>query len=184
MLQLLIAQKEKGAPELERQADELQREAMEVKINNEAAVSEFHTWKTYLDKTNYEISSVIHQPEHALPFLQNGRLLHVVTDSADWGWSVLINLRKISFVEYNSAENKNKLLLDRKGAQSTVNQPQDFVFVLDVLLEASRDSDANLKPRTLTDDRQKQSVADVAIVQASLNAISSISAVRLNLPKV
>ena len=154
---------------------------MGVKITNEAAVGEYHTWKSLLDKTNNEISSVIRQPENALPFLQSGRLLHIVADSIDWGWAVLINLRKISFAEYNLTENK---LLDRKGAQSTVNQSQDFVFVLDVLLEASRDSEANLKPRAPADDQQKQNVTDVAMVQASLNAISSLSAVRLNLPQV
>jgi superfamily II RNA helicase len=51
-------QKEKNAPELERQADEFQKEGMAIAIKEDDSVSEYHSWVQLLERTKNDISGV------------------------------------------------------------------------------------------------------------------------------
>ena len=93
---------------------------MAVAADDETAVADYHAWTKLLDRAVKEAAATLREPEHCLPFLQAGRLLRVVGESAvfqagqpaggagledgedgegtpdggDFGWGVLVAVRK------------------------------------------------------------------------------------------
>lgn len=94
-------QQERQAPELERQASELRNEAAAITVSAEDAVREYVAYSDLLLQKREEIARVAAQPAFCLPFLQSGRMVQVSCDRVEWGWGVVVNVRK-------SAQNKGK----------------------------------------------------------------------------
>jgi superfamily II RNA helicase len=94
-------QQERNAPALEQQAAELRKEANTIEVPQEEAVREYVTYSDLLLQKQEEISRIATQPAYCLPFLQAGRMVQVTCDRVEWGWGVVVNVRK-------SAQNKGK----------------------------------------------------------------------------
>lgn len=94
-------QQERNAPELERQAAELRKEAAAVAVANEDVVREYAGLVDLLAQKQAEIRRVAMQPAYCLPFLQSGRMVLIACDDVEWGWGVVVNVRK-------SAQSKGK----------------------------------------------------------------------------
>lgn len=169
-------QQERNAPELERRAEEIQKEAMAVTVPSEEAVAEYYTWLKLLQKTQADMQSVVMQPNNCLPFLNSGRVVRISSHGVDWGYGVIINHRKCK--EVPSIERSI-------GFDRTQNQIES-VYVLDVLIKA-RQADGSkqdgqpdcteLRPHS---DEGKNGIE---IVQCSLRAVKTLSAIRMGLPK-
>jgi ATP-dependent RNA helicase DOB1 len=94
-------QQERNAPALEQQAAELRKEANTIEVPQEEAVREYVTYSDLLLQKQEEISRIATQPAYCLPFLQAGRMVQVTCDRVEWGWGVVVNVRK-------SAQSKGK----------------------------------------------------------------------------
>jgi ATP-dependent RNA helicase DOB1 len=94
-------QQERNAPALEQQAAELRKEANTIEVPQEEAVREYVTYSDLLLQKQEEINRIATQPAYCLPFLQAGRMVQVTCDRVEWGWGVVVNVRK-------SAQNQGK----------------------------------------------------------------------------
>jgi ATP-dependent RNA helicase DOB1 len=90
-------QREKDAPGLLAQADELQAEADDIKFDSpdeEEIINEYYQMDQQLLAARRSISKYIRKPEHILRYLQTGRLLDVNIDGDMYGWGVVVSCRK------------------------------------------------------------------------------------------
>ena len=70
-------QNEMSAPKLQAEVDALKSEIDEVKVENEKLVFTVYQMKQAIAKLESQIRAVEMTPKYLLPFLQNGRLIHV-----------------------------------------------------------------------------------------------------------
>ena len=96
-------QQERNAPELERQACELRKEANDIVVAGEDTVREYAGFADLLERKKEEIRRSSMQAAFCLPFLQGGRMVQIVCEGVEWGWGVVVNVRK-------SAQSKGKKL--------------------------------------------------------------------------
>ncbi|KAM4527775.1 exosome RNA helicase MTR4 [Odontesthes bonariensis] len=133
-----------------------------IEIPNEESVVTYFKIRQQLAKLGKEIQEFIHKPKYCLPFLQPGRLVRVKNEDADFGWGVVVNFCKKSNVK-----------------ASTEFEP---LYVVEVLLHCSKDSVKNsateaAKPATPGETGEMQ------VVPIMLHLLTSISSVRLYIPK-
>ena len=195
-------QQELHAPELERKADELQREAALIEIQDEALVADYAATKSMLDKTAMDIAAVIRQPACCLPFLEPGRLVHVCCHGTDWGWGVLLAKHKntgplsSSFTPGNVLGHEQAIKMASKDGGGANAGGSCGDYILDVLLHvellnAAIEPHQNMmassnfcRQRSLGPcEDENLSVYEAQVVQISLAVVDGWSAVRLNLPK-
>ncbi|XP_041825884.1 exosome RNA helicase MTR4 [Melanotaenia boesemani] len=133
-----------------------------IEIPSEDGVVTYFKIRQQLAKLGKEIQEFIHKPKYCLPFLQPGRLVKVKKDDADFGWGVVVNFCKKSNVK-----------------ASTDSEP---LYVVEVLLHCSKDSVKNsateaAKPAVSGETGEMQ------VVPVMLHLLTSISSVRLYIPK-
>lgn len=146
-------QAERHAPELEAQAEELQREALTIVIEEDEIVEEYHSKCKMLEKCKEEMAITIREPSNCVPFLQSGRMVNINSSKEyHYGWGVIINI--------NKGSKKSSLAADHQLSGE---------YILDVFLERTLIIDGTTEP--------------IQIVQVSIDSLNIISAVRLTLPK-
>eukprot|EP01041_Mallomonas_annulata_P000722 gene722-1392_t len=176
-------QQEQLAPELEQQAEELQREAVAIEVSDEDIVGEYQAWSQQLVKVQTQMMDIMRKPQHCLPFLQPGRMMRILARDAtategqgeDWGWGILVAMRKAT----NGSSVSNAFTLVGAGG----GKGADADYVLDVLLPTSRSEGADDDKEPLRPFDGDLSTANGIVVAISLSALSGLSAVRLNLPR-
>ena len=190
-------QQEQSVPELEKEADELQREAMSIVLEDEVVVSDYYGWCKMLKRCSFDIAEILQRQEYCLPFLQPGRLLNLMTRepyesksidsngndtsaSSDLKavkaslhkglWGVIVNLRKANKLSDQMLQKGNVVGID----DELIIDPESYV--IDVLLEVSTSNSES-------DAANPTSTPRMEVFQVALSSLFSISAARLTLPK-
>ncbi len=57
-------------------------------------MSSYYKLRQQLDHLSQEMLAYIQKPQHLLPFLQPGRLVHVKNADDDFGWGMVVNFQK------------------------------------------------------------------------------------------
>ncbi|XP_027881297.1 exosome RNA helicase MTR4 [Xiphophorus couchianus] len=133
-----------------------------IEIPNEESVITYFKIRQQLAKLGKEIQEFIHKPKYCLPFLQPGRLVKVKNEDTDFGWGVVVNFsKKTNTKVYGAAEP---------------------LYVVEVLLHCSKESVKNsateaAKPAVPGETGEMQ------VVPVMLHLLTSISSVRLYIPK-
>jgi ATP-dependent RNA helicase DOB1 len=91
-------QREKDAPALLAQADELERQAEEVDLGSSddaELAKEYYKMDQQLLLTKKKVSTIVQKPEYCVKFLQvPGRFLDVSIDDQSYGWGILTSFKK------------------------------------------------------------------------------------------
>ncbi|CAG5867769.1 unnamed protein product [Menidia menidia] len=119
---------------------------------------QYHT----IEIPNEESVEFIHKPKYCLPFLQPGRLVKVKNQEADFGWGVVVNFSKKANVK-----------------ASTEFDP---LYVVEVLLHCSKDSVKNSATEAAKPAAPGET-GEMQVVPVMLSLLTSISSVRLYIPK-
>lgn len=129
----------------------------EKQIDNEKTVYTLYQMTQAAMKLNQEIHSVEMTPKFILPFIQNGRLIHVKEGKNDFGWGVIVGYSK----------NKDA----KEGAIETK-------YIIDVLIRCSERSTLNALIPCETGK-----VAKLQVTQIFMNCIEDLSSIRVFMPK-
>ncbi|XP_068429479.1 exosome RNA helicase MTR4 isoform X3 [Clinocottus analis] len=133
-----------------------------IEIPNEESVFTYYKIRQQLAKLGNDIQEFIHKPKYCLPFLQPGRLVKVKKEDADFGWGVVVNFSKKSNVK-----------------TCTDSEP---LYVVEVLVHCSKDS-----VKDSATEASKPAAAgetgEMQVVPVMLHLLTSISSVRLYIPK-
>uniref|UniRef100_A0A3P9K9Q5 Exosome RNA helicase MTR4 n=1 Tax=Oryzias latipes TaxID=8090 RepID=A0A3P9K9Q5_ORYLA len=133
-----------------------------IEIPNEESVVTYFKIRQQLAKLSKEIQEFIHKPKYCLPFLQPGRLVKVKKDDADFGWGVVVNFCKKTNVK-----------------ASTDSDP---LYVVEVLLHCSKESMKNAATEAAKPAPPGET-GEMQVVPVMLHLLTSISSVRLYIPK-
>ena len=90
-------QREKEAPRLIAEADEMQSQAESLdKLSGEEVelAKEYYQMDQQLLLTRQRISKIVCRPKHVLRFLSPGRLLDIRIEGEDYGWGALVSCKK------------------------------------------------------------------------------------------
>ena len=95
-------QQESEAPALEKQAEDLESEALAIIVGDgsqdlEVKVKEYHQMNDQLLLIERKMKKIIRKPQYAVPFLQStGRMIKCNINGDNFGWGVLISYKKKS----------------------------------------------------------------------------------------
>ena len=70
-------QNELVAPRIQKEIDDLQAQRDAIQVENEKTIFTVYQMKQAAEKLNLQIHAIMMTPKNLLPFLQNGRLVHV-----------------------------------------------------------------------------------------------------------
>ncbi|XP_056322948.1 exosome RNA helicase MTR4 [Danio aesculapii] len=140
----------------------LEEEYNAIRIPKEESVVTYYKIRQQLAKLGKEIEEFIHKPRYCLPFLQPGRLVKVKKEDLDFGWGVVVNFQKKSNV--------------KAGGEL------DPLFVVEVLVHCSKDSVKNAATESARPAGPAEK-GEMQVVPVILHLITSISSVRLYIPK-
>jgi ATP-dependent RNA helicase DOB1 len=180
-------QQERDAPVLEKQAVELRAEAESIEIADEKQVRDYTTMVTLLSDKREELKAIASQPKYALPFLQAGRMVEIMCSRVNWGWGVIVNVRKMN------QGNKTASLLESNWIRPSGSSSE---YVIDVLMEirvpppqtGGELGDLAVWPRAGLNrshdgSEDRGSGTDVVVVHVNAECVAAISAVKLALPQ-
>ncbi|XP_017263255.1 exosome RNA helicase MTR4 [Kryptolebias marmoratus] len=133
-----------------------------IEIPNEESVVTYFKIRQQLAKLGKEIQEFIHKPKYCLPFLQPGRLVKVKNEDADFGWGVVVNFCKKTNVK-----------------TSADSEP---LYVVEVLLHCSKESVKDAATEAARPAAPGET-GEMQVVPVMLHLLTSISSVRLYIPK-
>ncbi|XP_060916754.1 exosome RNA helicase MTR4 [Labrus mixtus] len=133
-----------------------------IEIPNEEGVVTYFKIRQQLAKLGKEIQEFTHKPKYCLPFLQPGRLVKVKNEDADFGWGVVVNFCKKSNVK-----------------TSTESEP---LYVVEVLVHCSKESVQDAATEAAKPAAPGET-GEMQVVPVMLHLLTSISSVRLYIPK-
>ncbi|KAG7241150.1 hypothetical protein INR49_025893 [Caranx melampygus] len=133
-----------------------------IEIPNEESVATYFKIRQQLAKLGKEIQEFIHKPKYCLPFLQPGRLVKVKNEDDDFGWGVVVNFCKKSNVK-------------------TVTDSEPL-YVVEVLVHCSKDSVKDAATEAAKPAAPGET-GEMQVVPVMLHLLTSISSVRLYIPK-
>jgi ATP-dependent RNA helicase DOB1 len=140
-------------------------------IPDEATIREYYDLRQQIEGYTAEMRDKITLPDHCLPYLQPGRLVHIKHQDFDFGWGVLVNYNK-----------------RRVPKNATEEYPPQESYVVDVLIPVAEQSSAGplqgeeLLPPGVRPP-QKGEKSRLEVVPAVLRCIHAIALVRTHLPK-
>lgn len=173
---------ESNAPKLKVRAEELEREAAVIEVDQEDVVTEFVDLTQLQTSLQRQISSLLAEPKHCLPFLQIGRLIHVDFQDVDFGWGVIVALKKVDARHSERSFSPAKWI----GALGPRQTPLGEYYV-DVLLEVKpspRVLHLDFGPAHIHNDLSYTPPENtVVLCHVGLDAMRALSAVKLNVPK-
>jgi len=122
----------------------------------EEAIADHYFLVKEREKKQEDLRKIVTQPEHIVPYLNPGRLLHVKDGSVDWGWGILVaaSSRRVEAVEEDDADRK---------------------WVLEVFLPCDPSADPPV-PAPMPKAQGK-------VLPLSLDAVQRISTIRSNMPE-
>ncbi|CAL8075871.1 unnamed protein product [Calicophoron daubneyi] len=158
-------------PKLYQELNELRASHAAVKVEDEESVESYHQIRLCLKDLVEQQWQYIRRPQYIVPFLQPGRLIKVTTETCNYGWGAVINLKKRQRKDRSSAPESFYLI--------------DCLLPVSVSKGASTDGsqiEPDLVPAQPKPDPDPDQPRSADIVPARLDCVVGISAVRLMIP--
>ncbi|VDO26325.1 unnamed protein product [Brugia timori] len=150
-------------PQLYGNVERKKEELSAYKIDKETEISGYYQMEKQINVLKEAVKEVVTKPKYLVPFLQAGRLLHIVSNGKDFGWAALLDFHK-------KANPVDPLGLD-------------VMYVLDVLILLSTESAKNLSDITQLRPPNANEKGVVEVVSVAISCVSEISAARVKLPQ-
>jgi ATP-dependent RNA helicase DOB1 len=167
-------------PRIQGEIVNLVEKADEMKIENEAELADFHVMKTQLALFKKQVQEIVTLPEHILPFIIPGRLVHIVDGKTDWGWGVVLN-----YQYRNSAANNEKTSTPSSSSSKANDGKKDPTkYILDVMLYCAPLKQGEKRATTVpTPALHSDPKGEPLVIPVLLNLVSEISQLKLHMPK-
>ncbi|VDP70964.1 unnamed protein product [Echinostoma caproni] len=147
-------------PSMYQELNELRSAHAAVQVEDEESVESYHQIRLCLDDLVAQQWQYIRRPQYIVPFLQPGRLIKVSTETHNYGWGAVINLKK-------------RMRTDRSSA------PESF-YLIDCLLNSVPTKSESTDE---TSDAAELKTGLAEVIPIRLDCVIGISAVRLVVPK-
>lgn len=152
-------QQQSAIPQIEEKLSKLTASCAEIVIRDEESTREFYDMRLLLGNLSKEMQATITEPEYALPFLNVGRLVHVVDGVLDYGWGAIVNFQKRT---------------PPQGGKQPSAAPT--VYVVEVVINCSASSKS--KPMPCSPGEK----GEVLVIPVLLPLVARFSSIRICLP--
>ncbi|KAM4634304.1 exosome RNA helicase MTR4 [Polymixia lowei] len=152
----------RALPGVVEKVKKLEEQYHAIEIPNEESVVTYFKIRQQLAKLGKEIQEFIHKPKYCLPFLQPGRLVKVKNDNSDFGWGVVVNFSKKANVK--------------------AGPDAEPLYVVEVLVHCSKESVKDAATEAAKPPAPGEN-GEMQVVPVMLHLLTSISSVRLYIPK-
>uniref|UniRef100_A0A915LC82 Superkiller viralicidic activity 2-like 2 n=1 Tax=Romanomermis culicivorax TaxID=13658 RepID=A0A915LC82_ROMCU len=149
-------------PNLVAKATEAREKYQAIKVVKETEVVGYYNIKKEIESLGKRMNQIITKPTHIVPFLQPGRLIHVVNENDDFGWGMIVDYEK---------------KVDKKDPINV-----EPIYIVNALLNVSLDSlsksfagASTLNPKPCLSGKSGQ----MEVVPIALSTIYEISSVRI-----
>lgn len=141
-----------------------------ISISDEGTIREYYDLRKQLDGFTEDMKFVMTHPNHCLPFIHPGRLIHIKHQGHDFGWGAIVN--------YN----------ERKPPKNSREEiPPHQKYVVDVMLRLAKGPDVATKTsfdlppglRPAQDGEESR----MEVVPVTLSCIQSFGHLRIFMPK-
>ena len=172
-------QNELVAPRIQKEIDELQTRIDSIHVENEKMIFTVYQMRQAAEKLNLQIHAIEMTPKYILPFLQNGRLIHVKVimiyrsnyqdGHNDYGWGAIVCFNKNKDYQENETSVEAKYVIDVAI--------KVILFSMIHMQCSERSTLASLIPP------ETGKVAKVQVTQIFMNCIEALSSIRIFMPK-
>ena len=154
-----------NVPKLLKDLKDLEQGVAKIKVANEEEVASYYGLKRQLQRLSEDFRSWLVKPQYAVPFMQAGRLISVKSGSKDFGWGVVVHLKKVA-----PKEKSNPL-------------EQDTSHVVYVLLHVTSATAKCTSAAEYEPCSTNASNGELVVVPVNLNLVQKISSVKVFIPK-
>eukprot|EP01031_Cornospumella_fuschlensis_P034803 gene34803-42147_t len=181
-------QQELNAPGLLRKAAEIEEKARDMHIPDEELAIQYTNLLGLQKELRLKYRNLIMEPARVLPFLSTGRMVKVSFADREWGWAVVLGVKRaVEKKPMDSTFDAAKYI----GRLSSRRLPLDGDHFVDILMEVARkpvinptDTENHLAISPLIPgEHYDKASKEILLVHASLEALCEVSAVKLNVPK-
>ena len=158
-------------PEAYAKMAEIEQRYNAVAVPNESEVASYWDLKQQSQKLKGEMRKFINKPQYLLPFLQPGRLLHIVRDGQDFGWGPVVNFMKKQSEDSSRSKYKAR------------NVEESNVYIIDILLRVSKSSVQMRDIKSITPAATTSDDSETVVVPVTHDLVADVSAIRLYLPR-
>ncbi|KAL6176342.1 hypothetical protein ACLB2K_052976 [Fragaria x ananassa] len=168
-------QADRGIPNLEKQAKELERERDSIIIEEEDSVKNYYNLVQQYKSLKQDLHEIVISPKYCLPFLKPGRLVSIQCTKSDEAstsfstedhvtWGVILNFQRVKTVSEDDA----------------VKKPEDSNYTVDVLTRCVVSTNGVAK-KTLKIVPLKEP-GEPVVVSVSISQINSMSRLCMVIP--
>ncbi|KAJ1654673.1 ATP-dependent RNA helicase mtr4 [Dispira simplex] len=167
-------------PRLEAELEELEAAKASIVIRDEPAVNRYCDMREQLQQFRTDVHRIMVHPKYSLPFMQNGRLVYVKTETKDLGWGAVVNFHKRTLPSQRAGP---------RPPQPDWNGPEAAkYYIVDVLIKCAAGTtvDSTEDETTVVDSVEPCPAGErgeALVVPVVLAAIERLSSIRLHLPK-
>jgi len=87
-------QSTKAVPTIQAELEEAKEKTDAIAIPDETVIAAYVSIESSIAQLKQQMRNIINTPQHALPFLQAGRVLRVRDDAGNVGWGTVLNFKK------------------------------------------------------------------------------------------
>ncbi|VDM48694.1 unnamed protein product [Toxocara canis] len=150
-------------PQLYENVKKKETELKQTTIEKELEIAGYYQLEKQIVAVKEFINQIVMKPAAVVPFLQAGRLVHVVAATKDFGWAAILNFHK-------KPDPSNPL----SGS---------LLYILDVAMLVSTESAQDLTNVAHLQPPSGSDAGVIEIVPMMLDCVTEISAVRIKLPQ-
>ncbi|KAJ1969714.1 ATP-dependent RNA helicase mtr4 [Dispira parvispora] len=167
-------------PRLEAELEDLETAKAAIVIRDEPAVNRYCDMREQLKQFQADVHSIVMHPKYSLPFMQNGRLVYVKTETKDFGWGAVVNFHKRALPSQRAGP---------RPAQPDWNGPEAAkYYIVDVLIKCATGTtvDSTEDEATVADSVEPCPAGErgeALVVPVVLASVERLSSIRLHLPK-
>ena len=138
------------------------------------SVSHYIKLKEEIKRITTEINKKVIQPQHVLPYLGAGRMVHVADEEADWGWGIVVNFNKKRIVPRGKLQDFEQF----QKQESNSSQRTEEMILVDVLLyvQPRRSHENTMLPASV-----EAKNGTLGVITVTLQMISELSKIKMKL---
>jgi len=167
-------QRDQALPKKKKELKDLKLKLQELDFPEAKTVSQYMKLKKEIENITMESRKIIFTPEHTLPYLAAGRLVHVSDVVADWGWGIVINFVRKRIIPRRTVA----ALFSDSNIEENASQLREEFVIVDVLLYVNKKTtrDGLVQPAS-----PAQGNGTLTVISVIMQMIGEISKIKMKM---
>ena len=166
-------QRNQSLPKKRKELIDLKSKLKELDFPEAKSVSHYLKVKNEIKRLEFQERNIIFTPENSLPYLNQGRFIHIADEEVDWGWGIIDNFTRKRIVPRNRLQNS---VFDSKAEENTTQLSEERV-IINVGLYVKK----GITPDSFTPTSPEQRDGYLHLIPVVLQMVSEISKIKMKM---